>query len=672
MPILNSLKASPSHHDQLDAERAAVQRALINLLQNIIKRLIYSLQDIIERRLLPIPSEPIARIDVLQIIGFRCFPAITTLKCTAVTLIIGKNNTGKSNILESFRLCTADSFRNFLVDYFNNYGSEGLTPGLNFIFSRSSDTYYPPPMRLGFKTGETIYGMVIRRHSPFLFIEWWKNNELFCTLVSSDNFAKSRFVWGNEQVQSADGRTLTLTLTSKSIETHFEKLRPLITNGARIVYHRSYRDDRCLLDDLEGRLATQLSRSHAQLFLSKICSYFGIPSLQFISIEVINGTILPTPRQQREEASSFSELDALRQLIRDFKKRSHKKKLLGQVLAFVDELTDSVDPNRPSISRPGSGGLTLEHDRSLAKDMGSGFRALLLLCLEIETNDIILIDEPESFLHSSLQAKLASYILDETRNGKQFVIASHSEVFLNSFFGKPGCSVVETQATTKGCEVREIHVTNHLAAIIDDLGLKASYLLQSNVLIWVEGPSDRLYINHWIDCWSHGSLKEGVHYHCLSYGGRLLSHFSASAEEFADSQKIAMLRINRHAMVVIDSDRRNSRDNLNATKLRIIDEISRAGGLAWVTHGRTIENYIPRQVLQRLGLVGASEFGLYDGIDDFLATLRKEGKMNLGKVDLSRRVSQSMSRKEIEAEPNLKKSLDEICSRILLWNNLDI
>ena len=31
--------------------------------------------------------------------------------------------------------------------------------------------------------------------------------------------------------------------------------------------------------------------------------------------------------------------------------------------------------------------------------------------------------------------------------------------------------------------------------LVDDLGIKASDILQSNGIIWVEGPSDRIYIN---------------------------------------------------------------------------------------------------------------------------------------------------------------------------------
>ena len=34
------------------------------------------------------------------------------------------------------------------------------------------------------------------------------------------------------------------------------------------------------------------------------------------------------------------------------------------------------------------------------------------------------------------------------------------------------------------------------------------------ILIWVEGPSDRIYINRWIELFSEGKLEEGRDHQC--------------------------------------------------------------------------------------------------------------------------------------------------------------
>ena len=54
--------------------------------------------------------------------------------------------------------------------------------------------------------------------------------------------------------------------------------------------------------------------------------------------------------------------------------------------------------------------------------------------------------------------------------------------------------------------------------------------MQANSVIWVEGPTDRIYLNHWIQP-VDPALKEGLHYSIMFYGGRLLSHLTANDPE---------------------------------------------------------------------------------------------------------------------------------------------
>jgi len=112
----------------------------------------------------------------------------------------------------------------------------------------------------------------------------------------------------------------------------------------------------------------------------------------------------------------------------------------------------------------------------------------------------------------------------------------------------------------------------------------------------VEGPSDRIYLRYWIQA-SDPTLIEGVHYSIMFYGGRLLSHLTASDPEIEEF--ISLRKLNRYISILIDSDRANSRSPINATKRRIRDEFNQGPGLAWITKGREIENYIAPEVLER-------------------------------------------------------------------------
>jgi hypothetical protein len=130
---------------------------------------------------------------------------------------------------------------------------------------------------------------------------------------------------------------------------------------------------------------------------------------------------------------------------------------------------------------------------------------------------------------------------------------------------------------------------------LHDLGYRPSDLLQTNSIIWVEGPSDRIYLQKWISI-AEPSLKEGIDYSIMFYGGRLLAHLSASEETI--DEFIELLRLNRFSSIVIDSDKRTEQSQINETKQRLVREIEGNKGVAWVTSGREIENEIQRNIFE--------------------------------------------------------------------------
>jgi len=142
----------------------------------------------------------------------------------------------------------------------------------------------------------------------------------------------------------------------------------------------------------------------------------------------------------------------------------------------------------------------------------------------------------------------------------------------------------------------------------------------------VEGPSDRIYLRHWLKA-VDPELEEGLHYSIMFYGGRLLSHLSANDQEVDDF--IALRQLNRNLAILIDSDKSSPHTGINETKKRIEAEFATDGGFAWVTAGREIENYVPHDRLQEAvrsthgtGYLGPCDGGRYDHALYF----RKAGK----------------------------------------------
>jgi predicted ATP-dependent endonuclease of OLD family len=189
-----------------------------------------------------------------------------------------------------------------------------------------------------------------------------------------------------------------------------------------------------------------------------------------------------------------------------------------------------------------------------------------------------------------LQRKLLRYLKKETDN--HYLVATHSAHMLDF-----GTASISAARLVEGKTVLSPVISpGEVATISFELGARASDLVQSNSVIWVEGPADRIYLLRWLRAVDK-DLVEGIDFSILTYGGRLLSHITA-VDDPAIEEFIRLPRINRHFAVVIDSDRTTAHQPLGSTKTRVRKEIEAVpGAVAWITKGYTIENYVPEDQL---------------------------------------------------------------------------
>ena len=447
----------------------------------------------------------------VKIKNYKCFDSDLQGfdKIYPINVIIGKNNSGKSSLIELI---------NFLFE-----------PKTEFIdFGRS-----------GKKSEVVISTVITKNESIEIFpLQVIIQNQLYDnsdykkgTALNGKTF--DYFLEGNGERKLVENQDIFKNLEKESIRKFIDvNIFPSVFHGKNLFRISAERD---IQKEIQGGFSFPLMN--------------GVNATNFIR-EIINN-------------SSYDRTIIEKKLLVEL------NNIVNPDIEFTDIVVEHDNENLWEIKFRDK-----DENYIALSNMGSGIKTILLVLINLiaipakqkEKPDkyVFAFEELENNLHPSLLRRLFNYIIKYAeQNNCYFFITTHSSIVIDLFGSKSNAQIIHVQKDKGHSIVHTVVSDSATRKILKDLDVKASDLLLSNGILWVEGPSDAVYLELLLDLYNisiNDTKIESLNYSIQALSTALWKYagfqdFEWSTMSFDLQNKIISLaKLNHNHLIVIDND----------------------------------------------------------------------------------------------------------------------
>ncbi|CAJ2230666.1 ATP-dependent nuclease [Companilactobacillus paralimentarius] len=403
------------------------------------------------------------RIQKFTVSKYRSIIRAKNITMGKYTVLVGKNNEGKSNLIRALNL----AMNNMSVIVNDNISPIGKGWNINNLYRYSDNSYSYDidfPKNIAARTTDST---VIQLHFDL-------------TEDDISNFRKELNLQTNND----------LTLLFKYDENNILDIR-VAKRGGR---------------NWQGKIV-QIMR-----FIVKNISFTYIPAVR--TADTFNKIIRRELSRAITDVAHNEEYEELLIKLKRLEQNAVDKiadKITPELIEWLPSTTAvriEIDERTRRISqyiRNANLYITSSGTETLLENKGDGVQSLFALALlanrNISSNNTILaIDEPEAHLHPEAIHRLQQTISDLSDNG-QVIVATHNPIFVNK--NDEGSNIiVDSGSVRKAKNIREIR--DILGVEVDD------NLTNANSTLAVEGVTDKIFLNTFIQIFGDQRLKNKI------------------------------------------------------------------------------------------------------------------------------------------------------------------